>query len=60
MGLERWLSGGEALGPVKAQCPKVGEGQGGELEVCGWVGEHSHRGKGLGEGIGKTGKGDNI
>jgi hypothetical protein len=30
--------GGEALGPVKAQCPSVGECQGGEVEVGGRVG----------------------
>jgi len=27
--------GGEALGPVKARCPSVGEGQGGEVGVGG-------------------------
>jgi hypothetical protein len=30
--------GGEALGPVKARCPSVGECQGGEGGGCGWVG----------------------
>jgi hypothetical protein len=28
--------GGEALGPVKAQCPSVGECHGGEAGVGGW------------------------
>ena len=28
--------GGEALGPVKALCPSVGECQGGEVGVGGW------------------------
>jgi len=32
--------GGEALGPLKARCPSVGEFQGREVGVCGWVGEH--------------------
>jgi hypothetical protein len=30
--------GGEALDPVKAQCPSVGECQGGEAGVGGWLG----------------------
>jgi hypothetical protein len=39
-----WASmGGEALGPVKAQCPSVGGCQGGEVGVGGWLGEHPHR-----------------
>jgi hypothetical protein len=37
---------GEALGPVKAQCPSVGECQGREVGVDGWVGEHPHRSRG--------------
>jgi hypothetical protein len=40
--------GEEALGPVKARCPSVGN----EVEgVCwnGWVGEHPHRSGGRGE-----------
>jgi hypothetical protein len=28
--------GGEALGPVKARCPRVGEGQGMEAGMGGW------------------------
>jgi hypothetical protein len=33
-----WTSmGGEALGPVKARCPSVGECQGREAEMGGWV-----------------------
>jgi hypothetical protein len=31
--------GGEALGPVKVRCPSVGECQGEEAGVGGWVGE---------------------
>jgi hypothetical protein len=30
--------GGEALGPVKAQCHSVGECQGGETRMGGWMG----------------------
>ena len=57
--------GGEALGPVKAQCPSVGECQDREAGVGGWVREHPHRSRGRGDGIGGiqeggTGKGDNI
>jgi hypothetical protein len=43
--------GGEALGPVKAGCPSVGECQGGKAGVGGWVGEHPHRNRGRGAGI---------
>ena len=56
----------EALGPVKARCPSLGECQGGEVRVGGWMGEHAHRSKGRGlwdRGLleeGKTAKGDNI
>jgi hypothetical protein len=32
--------GGEALGPVKSQCPSVGKCQGSEVVVGGWVVEH--------------------
>jgi hypothetical protein len=32
--------GGEVLVPVKARCPSVGECQGGEAGVGGWVKEH--------------------
>jgi hypothetical protein len=42
--------GREALGSVKAQCPSVGECQGGEVGVGGWVGEHPHRNRGRGDG----------
>ena len=31
---------------MKAQCPSVGECQGREVGVGGWVGEHLHRSKG--------------
>ena len=55
--------GGEALGPVEAQCPSVGECQGGEVGVGEWVEAHSLRHK-LGGGLvvcrGETRKGDNI
>jgi hypothetical protein len=43
--------GGEALGPVKVRCSSVGECQGGEAGVGGWVGEHPHRSKGRGDEI---------
>jgi hypothetical protein len=43
---------GEAFGPVKAQCPSVGECQDKEVEVGWWVGEHCHRSRGRGDGIG--------
>jgi hypothetical protein len=56
--------GGEAPDPVKAGCPSVGECQGREAGVGGWVEEHSHRSRGRGDSIGvsrgKTWKGDNI
>jgi len=43
-----WSSlGGEALGPVKALCPNVGECQGQEAGVVGLV----SRGKGEGIGV---------
>jgi hypothetical protein len=38
--------GGEALGPVKAQCPNVEELEGGKMGVSRWVGEHPHRSRG--------------
>jgi hypothetical protein len=37
---------GEALGPVKARCPNVGECQGRKARVNEWVGEHPHRNRG--------------
>jgi hypothetical protein len=53
--------GGEVLGPVKAQCPSVGECQGREAGVGRWEGEHHHRSRegGLNGGFleGKPGKG---
>ena len=54
----------EALGPVKAQCPSVGECQGREEGVGRWVGEHPHRSRGRRDGMeisgGGTWKGNNI
>ena len=44
--------GGEALGPVKAQCLSIGEFQGREAEVGSWVGEHPFRSRGRTDGIG--------
>jgi len=35
--------GGEALCPVKALCPSVGEWQRREMGGNRWVGEHPHR-----------------
>jgi hypothetical protein len=56
--------GEEALGLVKALCPSVGECQGREAEMGGWMGGNLHRSRGRGDGIGsfreRTGKGDNI
>jgi len=53
--------GGEAFGPIEARCPSVGECQGGEVGVSGWVGVHPHRSreKGMGWGFAesKLGKG---
>ena len=50
--------GGEALGPVKARCPSVGESQEREAGVGGLVAA----GGGLGYGVfgGETRKGDHI
>jgi hypothetical protein len=50
--------GGEALGPVKARCPSVGECQGQKMGVGGLVSRV--RGKGMGAFRGETRKGDNI
>ena len=42
----------EALGPVKDGCPSVGECQGGEAGMDRRVGEHPHRSRGRGYGMG--------
>ena len=51
-------------GPVKARFPSVGEYQGREVGVGGWVREHPHRSRGRGNGIGGGWRGnqdrDNI
>ena len=55
--------GGEGLVPVKAQCPRIGECQGSEVGVGGWVSTLIEAGGwGMGEGVCReeTGKGDNI
>jgi len=58
--------GEEALGPVKARCPSVGECQGQEAEVGGLVswgwgwGGVCGRGRGMGISEGKSGKGITI
>ena len=38
--------------------PSVRECQGGEMGVGGWVGEHPHRGRGSGDGIGVLQRGN--
>lgn len=43
--------GGVVLGPVKAQCPSVGEWQGRQAGVVGCVREYPHRGRGRGDEI---------
>lgn len=43
--------GGVVLGPVKAQCPSVGEWQGRQAGVDGCVREYPHRGRGRGDEI---------
>ena len=43
--------GKEALGPVKAQCPSVGECHGRKEGVGGWMGEHPHKVMERGDGI---------
>ena len=40
--------GGEGIVPLKAQCHSVGECQGSEVGVGGWVEEHPHRDRGRG------------
>ena len=49
--------GGEALGHEKAQCPSVGECEGREAVVGGWVGEHPHRRRYKGDSEGVSGRG---
>jgi hypothetical protein len=46
------LMRGEALGPVKARSPSVGECQDRDSGVGGWVGEHPHRSRVKGDRIG--------
>ena len=48
-GWPSWSSmGGEALGPVKALCPSIGECQDQEWEWVGWgAGEEGKLGKGI-------------
>jgi hypothetical protein len=41
---------GEALGPENAQCSSVGECQGREEVVSGWVCKHPHRSRGMEDG----------
>jgi hypothetical protein len=38
----------EAFDPMKALCPSVGEFEGREAGVGGWVGAHPHRAGGVG------------
>lgn len=52
----RASTGGEALGPVKAQCQSVGECQCGEAGVGGWVEKQSHRNRWREDGIGNFGR----
>ena len=55
--------GREALGSVKAQCPSVGECQGGAVGVGGWgstLTEAGGCGIGCGVSRGETRKGDSI
>jgi hypothetical protein len=49
---------GEALGPEGVLCPSVGECQGRESGVGGWVGEHTHRSRGKVGGIGGLQRGN--
>jgi hypothetical protein len=35
--------GEEVLGPVKVRCPRVGEFEDSEVELCRLVGAHPHR-----------------
>ena len=43
---------------MKAGFPSVGEYQGREAGVGGWVGEHPHRSRGRADGIGVFGRGN--
>jgi hypothetical protein len=47
----------EALDPVKARCPSVGECHDREAGVGGWVREHPSRSRGRGYGIGDFSRG---
>jgi hypothetical protein len=49
---------GEALGPVKAWSPSVGECQDRETRVGGLVGKHPHRSRGMGDRIGSFQRGN--
>jgi hypothetical protein len=44
--------GGETLDPMKAGCPSVGECEGREAGVGGWVGVHPPRNRRRGDRIG--------
>ena len=50
--------GGQALGPVKAQCSSIGECQGRDVRMSRWVGEHPYRSRGKGHGIGDFERGN--
>lgn len=55
--------GGEALGPVNAQCPSLGEYMGGEVGGRDWAGEeHPHRsgGREMGYGVSRRESGKGI
>jgi hypothetical protein len=52
--------GGEALGPVKAPCPSIGECQDQEAGVGGLVSRGRRDGMREGVSRGETRKGDNI
>ena len=58
------ISGRRGLRPVKARCPNVGGCQGREAGVGGWMGEHPHRSRVMGDEIGGFQRGtrewDNI
>jgi hypothetical protein len=44
--------------PVKARCPSVGEYQGWEARVVGWLGKHPHRSMEREDGIGDFWRGN--